>query len=105
MKIVTVSVEALRAPLAPIRYAVMLNKTPRQIAAWRKRKGNEKIFVLPFFTGRPEDCPDYSRMRSGHVMRPCAVGNLSPMKSAIAQIVFHVTGGSAECVLDESVGL
>lgn len=104
--LVTVHVSELIQPRVQ-KYAVVVNRTPRWIAAWRRRKDNENVMVLPFVTCSVEEAPDYSRMRSNFVMKPFYVGNFLEPKIAIAELVGQIVAQGEQisemrCVLDES---
>ena len=94
---------ALLQPLPGVRYAVMVNRTPRYISAWRRRKGNETVLVLPFFSGPVEEAPDFSRVRSDHIALPFYVGNFENPVAAIKEIARHwMAAFDAIEILDES---
>lgn len=110
MKMVDVNVSVLPPP-APrtVRYAVLIDKKPEEIAAWQRLDNNGEIIVIVFFTGAVAEIPDYSGL-TGWVLPPYFVGNLNPVRSAIDQIVDYVVDRIArrfcdvsECVLDDRI--
>lgn len=109
MQMVTVDVSATLASPWRIQIAILVNKTPRQIGAFLRRKANRGVLVFPFFTGTPEAVPNFRRVRRDDVMRPYYVGNLHPTVSAIAQIVERDTeglramGAAIDIVVNESL--
>jgi len=93
----------LLPPLPRVKYAIMVNRTPRYIAAWRRRKGNSDVIVLPFFSGLVENAPSFRRVLSRRIAKPFYVGNFENPVAAIKEIVDHwMADFNAEEVLDES---
>jgi len=81
----------------------LVNRSPRYIAAWRQRKGNGDVLVLPFFTGPVEDLPSFRRVRARWIARPTYVGNFSDPRAAIKEFVRAMALGPVSFILDESL--
>lgn len=88
--IVTVQISETIAPLlGPTRWklAIFVNKTPRQCAAFLRRKGNDHAFVLPIMVVKTDaDIISWRRARHMRVFRPFAVSAEDQIK-AVAEAV------------------
>ena len=80
-KIVTVDVSmTLSPPPEPyvMRMAVALNRSPRWCAGFARRKGNDRLFILPFYLmdeeGRPTvEIHNWRRIRNHRICRAWAI--------------------------------
>ena len=72
---------------AKVRYAILINRTPSFIAAWRRRTGNGDVYIFPFFNGPVAGAPDFRRCRSDYVVKPWYVGNFVDWRLAVKQII------------------
>lgn len=88
------------------QYSILCDRTAADVMAFARE--HPKCFVLPFVTGRAEDCPDYTsplESKDLHIMQPFHVGNLSPLSEAIRQIVavaLSPFAGQMDCIVDEA---
>lgn len=104
-KIVNVSLTPL--PRFNWRLAIVVNRSPRWISGWLRRKGNDGVFVLPLFSCAPQKVPSFRRYKKDHVVMPYYIGGLVSMRDAADLIVnnvitsFTTRDDTVEIVLDE----
>jgi hypothetical protein len=91
MKAVVVDVSARPTPPPRLKYAVVLNKTRKELLT--AARANPDVMIIPFVTGPASRVPDYRWLSRtgdagrGNLLLPIYVGNLRPWRSAVRQIV------------------
>lgn len=96
-----VTVKAVLPAYQPYRakYIILRDASRREVLdVARKHPG---VFIFPFATGEPQDCPDYRWLkRTGdssrdYIAMPLYIGNLRPIEQAISETIRVAIGPNA----------
>jgi hypothetical protein len=86
------------------QYAVLLDRNPQYLEKFAVE--HPECFVIPFFTKDVSDVPNCSALTHEYVLLPYYVGNLTPRKKAIAEIVSQIVACfGLDCILNEAEDL
>lgn len=66
----------LTIPPAPgeITFRLFVNKSPRFISDFMRRKEAQGHYAIPFYIGTPEQAPSYARVKNNRIMQPWHCG-------------------------------